>query len=473
MEYSIVQKKTVIEEEYFRLDPEFYHPSNLQLEKKLIKKNYSLLGDLCNLYDGPFGSDLLSSSYASKGVPALRMQNITNDGLLNVSNVEYISNDDADNLIKHIAYPGDVVVTKIGFLGFSTVLPKDYDRYFFRREITRLKINDEIKITPHYLATFFNTQHGRQQALRFSSGTTRDRILLVNQRQMIIPIFYSEFQKNIEDICKNAYSAIGESKNIYNITQTLLLSELGLLDWKPKHRLSFVKKYSDTQQAGRFDAEYFQPKYDEIVVAIKNYKGRWDTAENVLNIKDSNILPKHNVEYKYIELANIGINGEIAGFIEAEGQDLPSRARRKVSKDDVIISSIEGSLSSCALIPDEYEGALCSTGFYIVDSTKINPQTLLVLLKSPIGQEQLKKGCSGTILTAINKDEIGKIVLPIVDSGIQHQIKQKIIESFNLRKQSKHLLECAKKAVEMAIEKDEETSMKWLDSQLDDIEMGN
>jgi type I restriction enzyme S subunit len=237
--------------------------------------------------------------------------------------------------------------------------------------------------------------------------------------------------------------------------------------------LSFINNYSGTQQAERIDAEYYQPKYDEIVAAIKNYAGGWDIAENALNIKDSNISPKHNVEYKYIELANIGINGEITGFMQAEGQDLPSRARRKVSKDDVIVSSIEGSLSSCALIPDEYDGALCSTGFYIVDSNKINPQTLLVLLKSPIGQEQLKKGCSGTILTAINKDEIRKIVLPIVDSGIQNQIQQKIIESFNLRKQSKHLLECVKKAVEMAIEKDEETAMKWLDSQLNSIEMRN
>lgn len=44
----------------------------------------------------------------------------------------------------------------------------------------------------------------------------------------------------------------------------------------------------------------------------------------------------------------------------------------------------------------------------------------------------------------------------------QLQIQQKISESFALRKQSKHLLECAKKAVEMAIEKDEKTAMEWL-----------
>lgn len=38
---------------------------------------------------------------------------------------------------------------------------------------------------------------------------------------------------------------------------------------------------------------------------------------------------------------------------------------------------------------------------------------------------------------------------------------------------SQHLLECTKKAVEMAIEKDEETAMQWLNSQKYSIERGN
>jgi len=39
-------------------------------------------------------------------------------------------------------------------------------------------------------------------------------------------------------------------------------------------------------------------------------------------------------------------------------------------------------------------------------------------------------------------------------------------ESFHLRKQSKQLLEAAKKAVEMAIEQDEETAIKWLKNEI-------
>ena len=48
---------------------------------------------------------------------------------------------------------------------------------------------------------------------------------------------------------------------------------------------------------------------------------------------------------------------------------------------------------------------------------------------------------------------------------VQDQIQQKVTESFNLRKQSKHLLECAKRAVEMAIEQDEQTAIDWLEDE--------
>ena len=136
-----------------------------------------------------------------------------------------------------------------------------------------------------------------------------------------------------------------------------------------------------------------------------------------------------------------------------------------MSVGDVIVSSIEGSLSSIALVDEEYNDALCSTGFHVVNSHILNSETLLVLLKSIVGQLQLKKGCSGTILTAINKDEFGKIVLPTLPKKVQTEIQQMVTESINLRQQSKTLLHRAKRAVEIAIEQGEQTAIKWLESE--------
>ena len=46
----------------------------------------------------------------------------------------------------------------------------------------------------------------------------------------------------------------------------------------------------------------------------------------------------------------------------------------------------------------------------------------------------------------------------------QSEIRQKVVESFNLRKRAKDLLEHAKHAVEIAIEQNEQTAIDWLES---------
>ena len=257
------------------------------------------------------------------------------------------------------------------------------------------------------------------------------------------------------------------SKTRYLEAQTLLLAELGLADWQPKHQLTFVKNFSDTERAERIDADYFQPKYDEIVEAIKSYSGGWDTLENQVRIKNTNFNPDAETEYQYIELANIGNSGEITDCMVEQGEDLPTRARRRVAAGDVIVSSIEGSLESIALITEEYDNALCSTGFHVVQSDVLNSKVLLVLLKSIVGQLQLKKGCSGTILTAVNKEEFSKIAVPRIKEEKQTEIEQKVLESFNLRTRAKDLLEHAKHAVEIAIEGDEQAAIDALALVLD------
>ena len=186
--------------------------------------------------------------------------------------------------------------------------------------------------------------------------------------------------------------------------------------------------------------------------------------ENLARVKDTNFNPDAEAKYKYIELANIGSSGEITDCMAEQGEDLPTRARRKVAIGDVIVSSIEGSLESIALITAEYDNALCSTGFHVVQSDMLNSETLLVFLKSSVGQLQLKKGCSGTILTAINTAEFSKIAIPKIKGEKQTEIEQKVIESFNLRKHAKDLLEHAKRTVEIAIEQDEQTAIDWLES---------
>ena len=205
-------------------------------------------------------------------------------------------------------------------------------------------------------------------------------------------------------------------------------------------------------ETGRFDAEYYLPKYEDYCRLVQSYSNGYEPLNDACDIKDTNYTPEAGVRYKYIELANIGKSGEITECDLQDGENLPTRARRLVHQGDVIISSIEGSLESCALVTEDYEGALCSTGFYVLQSSKLNPETLLTLFKSLPMQQLMKKGCSGTILTAISKPELEKLPVPIIRQEVQDEIARHVQKSFALRKEAMQLLENAKLTVEQAIE---------------------
>ena len=86
----------------------------------------------------------------------------------------------------------------------------------------------------------------------------------------------------------------------------------------------------------------------------------------------------------------------------------------------------------------------------------------MVLFKSSAIQALLKRACTVTILTAMNKDEFIAINLPVIHKDIQNKIADIIRQSTILRSESKRLLNLAKTAVEIAIEQGENTAMKLL-----------
>ena len=62
------------------------------------------------------------------------------------------------------------------------------------------------------------------------------------------------------------------------------------------------------------------------------------------------------------------------------------------------------------------------------------------------------------------------IPIPVFRDSVHYQIKRFIQKSQLLLKKSKLFLEAAKQAVEMAIEKNEESAIKWLNERMSEIE---
>ncbi|ECQ5764761.1 restriction endonuclease subunit S [Campylobacter coli] len=445
-----------------RIDSEYFKKEYLENEAIIkIKDNYAFLENFIVKMTG--GATPLGADYPDKGIPFLRVQNIMQN-YFNVEDIVYISQQDDEYLKRSRLKFNDVLLTITGIsYGKSAVVERD----LVGANINQHSVKIEVKnINPYFLSTFLNSKFGKLQSDKKITGVTRPALDYQSIKKFLIPIFPMEFQLEIQNLVKDSHKALEESKELYKKAEETLYLELGLDPKNPLQSLLDSKTNIPTNslnisirtlkesflKTGRLDSEYYQSKYEDIEKFIKSYPNGYDSFSNIINNKDTNFTPKNNENYSYIELANIGNNGNISEPISDLGKNLPTRARRIVSKGDVIISSIEGSLSSCALITQEFDKHLVSTGFFVLNSKLLNGETLLVMFKSQIFQEYLKKFPSGTILCAINKEELSKILIPKIDSTTQEKIAKYIQESFNLRKKSKQLLDNAKNKVEEQIQ---------------------
>ena len=89
----------------------------------------------------------------------------------------------------------------------------------------------------------------------------------------------------------------------------------------------------------------------------------------------------------------------------------------------------------------------------------------VAVISTLLTKEQVNRDVGGSVILHWRPDQVKGTVIPILPEEKQTQIQQKVTEASNLRKQSKHLLECAKRAVEIAIEQDEQTAIEWLENE--------
>lgn len=444
LEICEVPFSRVIGNDIVRMESEFYN-SNTVSYKNTVKASqiidFSQYGTSKELNE------------MGEGYPVLR---------LNEFNYSFISHPDKYcSLLDIDAYHGlqlkkdDVLICRTNgnpkFVGRSAIVPRDYD-YAFASYLFRIRPNRKY-INSATLVAFLNSKYGRLEIEKYSMVGNQANFSPAKFREISIPVFSKDLNDKIEDITYRAFQKLEMSESLYSEAANNMLECLDLNDFTASSNSCNVKTLKESFiETGRLDAEYYQPKYDDILHHIQAYKYGSKNLAEICDIKEENFTPKDDTTYKYVELANIGKYGNIIGCSQQKGEDLPSRARRIVSKNDVVISSLEGSLDSCALVEEDYDGALCSTGFYVLKSSVLNSETLLVLFKSPLVKELMRKGCSGTILTAIGRQELERIPIPLIRQEIQDEIAQHVQSSISLRKESQQLLEYAKLTVEGAIQ---------------------
>ena len=148
-------------------------------------------------------------------------------------------------------------------------------------------------------------------------------------------------------------------------------------------------------------------------------------------------------------------------------EELPANAKYVIQQGDILISKVRPYRGAVSIIDFEPQNVIASGAFTILrENGAIRKEVLSTLLRTPLYKDWLLKWNVGSSYPVIKDEDILNLTIPVIKQEIQDQIAAKVQESFALRKESKHLLDLAKHAVEIAIEQGEDAAMKLLNSNI-------
>ena len=132
-----------------------------------------------------------------------------------------------------------------------------------------------------------------------------------------------------------------------------------------------------------------------------------------------------NFEFDYVDIGSVHSNGIIEKSERMKFVNSPSRARRVITKNDTIISTVRTYLKAIGFIDENKGGYICSTGFAVVSPILINAKFLYWLIVSPEYVDTIMANSVGVTYPAINAPQIGQF--PCILPNMQ---EQKQIASF-------------------------------------------
>ena len=132
---------------------------------------------------------------------------------------------------------------------------------------------------------------------------------------------------------------------------------------------------------------------------------------------DSENLPSDtppNYEFDYISLEMVD-NGTLLGTQSICFRSAPSRARRVLRENDVLISTVRPNLKSHYLVEHEANNLICSTGFSVIRARHgiSNPGYLFQHLFADILNNQIELLVSGSNYPAINSKDVKNLAIPL------------------------------------------------------------
>ena len=373
----------------------------------MLKTNWQTkkLSDVTFFQEGP---GIRKYEYKKNGYPIINVRCVQ-DGFIDLSNAQAVDPKFIKEKWSHFQVEeGDILFTTSGTIGRTAMAKKNDLPLLMNTSVVRFKSLNEKELDRYFLAWLLRSPKFIEEVKSYSSGTAQKNVgpthlklisisyPLLSEQKRIVKILDEAFEK-IEKAKINAEKNLKNSKEIFESYLQNVFANPGK-DWEEK-------KLGDV----------------------------------LLKTKTIDPTKKSDEEFIYLDVSSVNKETkEIVNVTRVMGKNAPSRARKLIRTNDIIFATVRPTHSRVALITEEYDGQVCSTGYFVLRAKDfLNTNLVFYFLLTHGFNKQMEKLQKGASYPAVTDSEVRGIFISYPKSISEQKAIVKKLDS--LSEQTKKL----------------------------------
>jgi type I restriction enzyme S subunit len=340
------------------------------------------LNEVCKIGDGNHSSNYpKSNEMVSEGIPFIRANNMVN-GYVVWNDMKFITAQKHQILKKGHLKSGDILFTNRGEIGKIAIVGSDFDNANLNSQIAWFRCLE--KINNRFLFYFLASPSMKNYYSVEKNGAALQQFTIRQINDIEIPLPPLPEQQRIVSILDECFAAIDKAKT--NAEQNL-------------------------KNAKELFESYLQGVFDPSARSGQGKGNGWEEKKlgDVL-VKTETVDPTKNpdTEFTYLDVSSVNKETkEIENPTLLLGKDAPSRAKKMIKTGDVIFATVRPTHSRVALIPEEFDEQVCSTGYFVLRSKEtVNNKLIFYFLLTKGFNEKMEKLQKGASYPAVTDNEV-------------------------------------------------------------------
>ncbi|HEX5186949.1 MAG TPA: restriction endonuclease subunit S [Nitrososphaeraceae archaeon] len=304
--------------------------------------------------------------------------------------------------------------------GAMGLVDKEFERSIVSSDFWTFDIDAEI-IQPQYLFYFTQTRRFLTDCENSSTGTTnRKRLQETLFLKQVIPLYEKKEQTKIIVFLDAIFERLEELQKLRKdaLENSHLLMKCAL-----------------------------QKIFGNNVTMTKQLK------DLIIKNEHKNPNTEPNSPFKYVDIGSIDNEKfRISSYKTYMGREAPSRARKVMRTDDVLVGTVRPNLKRISKVPAELDNQICSTGICIIRTNgELTPDFLYFAAQSDLFVHQITKHIRGVSYPAITDKDIYSVIMPVFTKDKQiiytnylHQLKERVEELYDLQYQTENEISAIK-----------------------------